>query len=51
MANKPCRNGHSTNSYGNCFVRGCPDEHRPSNTTVNVPHNRPAAPPIPPGER
>jgi hypothetical protein len=25
-----CNHGHSANSYGNCFVNGCPDEHRPS---------------------
>jgi hypothetical protein len=49
MPNKPCRNGHSTNSYGNCFVSGCPDEHRPSNG--HVPANRPAAPPIPSSSR
>lgn len=45
MSNKPtCRNGHSANRAGNCFVNGCPDEHRPSNQ--QVPANRPAAPPI-----
>jgi hypothetical protein len=25
-----CNHGHGANSRGNCFVGGCPDEHRPS---------------------